>query len=52
MLFLKPLGQDGRSALDAITRKILSGLDAHQVGDCSLRTDTPEEEQDEGLSAP
>jgi DNA-binding MarR family transcriptional regulator len=42
-LFLEPLGQDGRAALDAITRKILGGLDAHQAGDCSFRTDAPEE---------
>ncbi|GAA4973313.1 MarR family winged helix-turn-helix transcriptional regulator [Actinoplanes utahensis] len=43
-LFLEPLGQEGRSALDAITRKILSGLDAHQADNCSLRTDAPQEE--------
>jgi DNA-binding MarR family transcriptional regulator len=45
-LFFEPLGQDGQSAVDAITRKILSGLDAHQAGDCSLRTDAPEEQGD------
>jgi len=42
-LFLEPLGPDGRSALDSLTRKVLSGLDAHQAGDCSLRADTPED---------
>lgn len=46
-LFLGPLGQDGRSALDAITRTVLGGLDAHQAGDCSLRAAAPEGEGDD-----
>ena len=42
-LLLEPLGPDGQAALLAITRKVLGRLETHQAGDCSLRTDAPDE---------